>query len=442
MDPRDLWPFVYALAIGLLIGAERERSHPAGRRVAGTRTFALVGLIGAATAFLGPWPVVAGLVVVGFLVVLGYRRTSTEDPGTTTEVALVATFLLGAMTVDHAPLAAALAIVTAVLLRSKGRIHAFAREIVTDAELEDALKFLVLAFVVLPLLPDEDLGPYGALNPHRIWLIVVTLTGISWVGYIAVRTLGPRRGLLVTGLAGGFVSASATTAAMARRSRLTGERDATVSATLLASLATFVQLIGIIAVAAPSVLADLWPAAVVGAGAIAVSALVGARRRHRPGLDHHNRAPDPDQLDEDTAGARRPGPPEEELADDEVVAADRPFALRPALVLAAILTAALFVGRWAAEVLGPDWAIVAAGAAGLADAHAGALGPATLADGDVITVAAGLVGIGTAVAANTMTKLVVAVAAGSWRFGLRVALGLLPGVAAFFAVLAVTAART
>lgn len=139
---------------------------------------------------------------------------------------------------------------------------------------------------------------------------------------------------------------------------------------------------------------------------------------------------------------RRPGPPQEELADDEVVAADRPFALRPALVLAAILTAALFVGRWAAEVLGPDWAIVAAGAAGLADAHAGALGPATLADGDVITVAAGLVGIGTAVAANTMTKLVVAVAAGSWRFGLRVALGLLPGVAAFFAVLAVTAART
>lgn len=434
MDPSDLWPFVYALAIGLLIGLERERSHPASRRLAGSRTFALVGLVGAATAFLGPWPVVAGLVVVGLLVALGYRRTSVEDPGTTTEIALVATFLLGAMTVDHAPLAAALAIVTTVLLRSKGRIHAFAREVVTDAELEDALKFLVLAFVVLPLLPNEDLGPYGALNPHRIWLIVVTLTGISWVGYIAVRTLGARRGLLVTGLAGGFVSASATTAAMARRSRLTGERDVTVSATLLASLATFVQLVGIIAVAAPSLVAYVWPAAVGGAAVIGLLALIGARRRRRgePPKDDEVAAPDSGPVvDEVRDGGRR----------EDVVAADRPFALKPALVLAAILTTALFVGRWAAEVLGPDWAIAAAGAAGFADAHAGALGPATLADADVITLAAGLVGIATAVAANTVTKLVIAMSAGTWRFALRVAVGLLPGVAAFFAVLAVTAAR-
>ncbi len=99
------------------------------------------------------------------------------------------------------------------------------------------------------------------------------------------------------------------------------------------------------------------------------------------------------------------------------------------------------LGRWAAEVLGPDWVVVVAGAAGLADAHAGALGPATLADTDVITVAAGLVGIATAVAANTVTKLVIALAAGSWQFALRVAFGLVPGVAAFFAVLAVTATR-
>lgn len=129
VDPTDLWPFVYALAIGLLIGTERERSHPASRRLAGSRTFALVGLVGAAAAFLGSWPLVAALVIVGLLVVLGYRRTSVEDPGTTTEVALVAVFLLGAMTVDHAPLAAALAIVTTILasqgadprLRSRGR---------------------------------------------------------------------------------------------------------------------------------------------------------------------------------------------------------------------------------------------------------------------------------------------------------------------------------
>lgn len=435
MDPTDLWPFVYSLAIGLLIGTERERSHPASRRLAGSRTFALVGLVGAAAAFLGSWPLVAALVIVGLLVVLGYRRTSVEDPGTTTEVALVAVFLLGAMTVDHAPLAAALAIVTTILLRAKGRIHAFAREVLTDAELEDALKFLVLAFVVLPLLPNRDLGPYGALNPHRIWLIVVTLTGISWVGYIAVRALGPQRGLLVTGLAGGFVSASATTAAMARRSRLTGERDVTVSATLLASLATFVQLIGIVAVAAPAVVAYLWPAAVGGAVVIALVAVVGARRRR------HGTVPEGGLAAHAAHGPPVERPGGEGRGEEPITAVDRPFALKPALVLAAILTGALFVGRWAAEVLGPDWAIAAAGATGLADAHAGALGPATLADADVITLAAGLVGIATAVAANTVTKLVISLTAGGWRFALRVGTGLLPGVAVFFAVLAVTAAR-
>jgi uncharacterized membrane protein (DUF4010 family) len=417
----ELLPFVYALAIGLLIGAERERSHPGTRRLAGSRTFALAGLVGALAAFLGPWLVVAGLPVVGALMVVGYRRTSLTDPGTTTEVALVVTYLLGAMTIDHAPLAAALAIGCAVVLMAKAPIHAFARDIVTDTELEDALKFGVLAFVILPLLPDEDLGPYGALNPHRIWLIVVTLTGISWVGYVAVRALGARRGLLVTGLAGGFVSASATTATMARRARITGEVGTPVSAALLASLSTFIQLIGIVAVAAPSIVGHLWPACVTGAVVIAAIALVGARS--------HGGASGDAQVPDQEAGTASPG------------GIDRPFALRPALVLAAILTAALFVGRWAADTLGPDWVVVAAGAAGLADAHAGAIGPATLGDSGVITTAAALVGIATAVAANTITKLVIAVSAGGWRFAVRFAVGLVPGVAAFFAVLALTAAR-
>jgi len=163
------------------------------------------------------------------------------------------------------------------------------------------------------------------------------------------------------------------------------------------------------------------PACLAGATVIAGIALVGARSRHDENADI-------DAHDGGTTG-------------EEIGRVDRPFALRPALVLAAILTVALFVGRWAADTLGPDWVIVAAGAAGLADAHAGALGPATLGDSGVISIAAALVGIGTAVAANTVTKLVIAVSAGGWRFATRFAIGLLPGIAAFFAVLTFTAVR-
>ena len=102
---------------------------------------------------------------------------------------------------------------------SKGRIHRFAREIVSEIELEDAIKFFVVAFVIPAVAARPGVGPYGVLNPAKIWLLVVLLTGIGWVGYIGVRALGPQRGLLVTGLAGGFVSATATTASMGRVSR-------------------------------------------------------------------------------------------------------------------------------------------------------------------------------------------------------------------------------
>ena len=144
------------------------------------------------------------------------------------------------------------------LLISKTRIHRFAREIVSEVELEDAIKFFVVAFVILPLLPDRQLGPYGVLNPSKIWLLVVLLTGIGWVGYIGVRALGPERGLLVTGLAGGFVSASATTASMGRLSRTVAGLRGPLASALLASLATFVQLLVVIGLVDGEVLRRLW----------------------------------------------------------------------------------------------------------------------------------------------------------------------------------------
>ena len=393
MDWQQIQPFLVALAIGLLLGFERERSHHR-ELPAGSRSFALLALVGAVAASFGTWTVVVGLAGVVAMLALAYFRTSADDPGTTTEIAAVVAYLLGALAYTRPGLAVALAVVVAVLLVSKGRIHRFAREIVSEIELEDAIKFFVVAFVILPLLPDQGVGPYGVLNPAKIWLLVVLLTGIGWVGYIGVRALGPQRGLLVTGLAGGFVSATATTASMGRVSRTVAGVRAPLAGALLASLATFVQLLVVIGLVDVEVLRRLWLPVLAG---LLVLLVVAA-------LVYRGASIVPDQ---DPAEPDEPQP-----------IPGRPFALRPALILAAVLTGALLVGRWGAEVLGPRGAVLAAFAAGLADAHAGSVAAASLAAKGDITVDTALISVAAALGSNLIVKTVLAFTAGGRRFGI------------------------
>lgn len=411
MTWQQLQPFLVALAIGLLLGFERERSH-GGRVPAGSRSFALLSLLGAVAAAIDPWAVVVGLLGVVALMALAYFRTSDEDPGTTTEIAAVGAYLLGALAYTRPALAVALAVVVAVLLLSKAHIHRFVREIVSEIELEDAIKFFVVAFVILPLLPDRDIGPYGILNPAKVWLLVVLLTGIGWLGYIGVRALGPQRGLLVTGLAGGFVSATATTASMGRLSRTLTDVRAPLAGALVGSLATFVQLLVVIGLVDGDVLRRLWPAVLAAAAALAVIAAAVYRTAAR------------------AAAA--------EAADTVEIPASRPFALRPALVLAAVLTLALLVARWGAEVLGARGAVLAALAAGLADAHAGSVAAASLAAKGDITIATALLAISAALGSNLLVKCVLAFTAGSRRFGLGFLAGMAAPTAVFAAVMVAT----
>ncbi|EHB50253.1 putative transmembrane protein [Mycolicibacterium rhodesiae JS60] len=392
LDLSQIEPFLVALAIGLLLGFERERSHSR-KLPAGSRSFALLSLAGAVAASFNQWCVGAGMIGVAALLAFGYVRTSQEDPGTTTEIAALVAYLLGALAYSRSALAVALAVIVTLLLVSKSKIHHFAREIVSEIELEDAIKFFVVAFVILPLLPDRQIGPYGVLNPAKVWLLVVLLTGIGWVGYIGVRALGPQRGLLVTGLAGGFVSASATTASMGRASRTAAGMRAPLAGALLASGATFVQLLLVIGLVDAGVLRRLW-LPVAAAAIILVGVALAVYR---------------------TAAGSRRQPPE---LDGESKPAARPFALRPALVLAAVLTVALFVGRWGASVLGPQGAVLAAFAAGLADAHAGSVAAASLAAKGDITVDTALVAIAAALGSNLLVKIVLAFTAGGRRFGL------------------------
>ena len=425
---QQIQPFLVALAIGLLLGFERERSHTR-ELTAGSRSFALLTLAGAVAASIGTWAVVVGLVCVGTLVILAYFRTSKDDPGTTTEIAALVAYLLGALAYTRPGLAVALAVIVVALLVSKARIHRFAREIVSEIELEDAIKFFVVAFVVQPLLPDRPLGPYGVLNPAKVWLLVVLLTGIGWIGYIGVRALGPQRGLLVTGLAGGFVSASATTASMGRISRANGVR-APLAGALLASVATFIQLLIVIGVVNPDVLRRLWPACATGAAVLVIIAGLVYRAAQKDTAQEDPAQKDPAQKDtaqKDTA----PTNTEVDQSTMAPIPGSRPFALRPALILAAVLTFALLVGRWGADLLGANGAVLAAFAAGLADAHAGSVAAASLAARGDITSNSALLAIAAALGSNLIVKAVLAFTAGGRRFGLGFLLGMIAPTVVF-----------
>src|SRR6185312_2236632 len=252
-----------ALGIGLLVGAERERRKGDGpsRASAGIRTFAVASLCGAASVMVaGSIGLAATVAGVAGLAALGYWRNKSADPGLTTEVALVLITLLGGLCVVHAALAAAAAAALAALLATRTSLHRFVRSVITEAEARSALIFAIATLVVLPLLPDRRMGPYMALNPHSIWILVVLVLGIGAVGHIAVRMLGRRFGLPVAGLASGFASSIATIGAMgaqARRAPLLS--SGAVAGAVLSTVATVAQMAVVVAASLPTLRAIAAP---------------------------------------------------------------------------------------------------------------------------------------------------------------------------------------
>ncbi len=229
-----------ALAIGLLIGTERgwhERAAAEGHRVAGIRTFGLTGLLGGVIGVVSLKLTVAfaGLAFAGFaaLVVAGHWISSNREEaqfGITTEVALLVTLALGLLSTLGFPLiAAASAVVTTILLGLKPVLHGWLTQL-TEGELHAALKLLLISVVLLPLLPDRGFGPWAAFNPYLAWWMVVLVSGLSFIGYFAIKLAGPRRGIMATSLLGVLVSTTAVTLNLARYAR-----DARYSPQLLAA---------------------------------------------------------------------------------------------------------------------------------------------------------------------------------------------------------------
>lgn len=277
--------FLTSLAIGLLIGLERERNPSA---KAGLRTFALVAVFGTLMAMLSakfgsPWLVVAGLLAVAGTIIAAYLNSPADeddaDPGTTTVVALLLCYGLGAMIWSGlSTLAVMLAIGITALLYFKPELRGFSQRL-TRRDLVAVLQFSVLTFIVLPILPDQSYGPYEAFNPHQAWLMVVLISGISLAGYAALHVVGTRYGAPLLGIFGGLSSSTATTLIYAKHGKAT-QAMANLAATVIviASVAVLLRLLVVSSVIAYGALPGLAP---VYAGGLLTGVIVSIYAWHR-----------------------------------------------------------------------------------------------------------------------------------------------------------------
>jgi len=397
-----LYPYLISLAIGLLMGLERERNPSA---KAGLRTFSLVALAGTLGAMLSeqtgePWILGAGLLVMGGMMVAAHlKEAPMDDPGTTTVAAVVVCYALGAMVwYEQVHVAVTLAILSTVLLYFKAELKGVAQHL-SRRDLLSILQFAVLSLVVLPILPNENYGPYAALNPHQIWWMVVLISGLSLAGYAALRIAGPRHGALLTGVFGGVASSTATTLAFSRHAReeenLLGLSTVVI---LTANWVLLIRLAVLVGVVAPGLLADM---AVVLVGGLICGGGVLLFSLHT--LDAKARAP------------------ELELGN--------PTEIRIALTFGALYAGVLFASAWIT-----DWA-----------GHTGTYGVALisgLTDLDAITLSSlRLLGLGTLTHHIALTAILLALLSNiAFKSGLTLVLGGLPLARRVLPGLAATAA--
>lgn len=403
----EIWfRFVVALCIGLLIGVERERSKGDGpnRREAGIRTFALAALLGALGFHLGGALMLsAAFAVVGALAAVAYFRRTGDDPGLTTEVGLLATVLLGGLSVNEPLLAAALGVGLSVILAAKNAVHGFVKHVLTEAELKDAFILAFATVVIWPILPDRALGPFDAINPHKVWSLVVLVMAVGAAGHIASRILGGRYGLPLSGFAAGFASSTATIGAMGQRARENaGELDGATAGAALSTVATFIQMGLLLAVVSPPVAMALAPSLVAGGLTAAIYGLAFT-----------------------WFAVRAPG--------SRSNAHGRAFSLKTALTLAATLCVMLVAAAFLQQRVGDAGIFAGAALAGFADTHAAAISVASLANSGRFDAGSAVTPILAAMTCNGLSKLVMAFGARAPVFAMRVAPGIVLSLAVAWA---------
>lgn len=392
-----------ACGVGLLVGIERERRKGSGpqRGAAGVRTFLIVALVGVLSAMTGGpvMPVMMAL-AVGALAVSAYRRDHSGDPGMTTEVALLATFLLGVLSASAPVLAAGIGALLAIALTAREWLHRFVRQRLSAQEIHDGLLLAACALVVLPLVPDRAIDPYGAFNPRTAWKFTVLVMSINALGYLAQRVLGARRGLPLAGLAAGFISSSAAHAALAARARAQPAlRASALAGAAWSSVATFLQLMLVLAVVSPALLHPLLAPLLVALLVCTATALLLAVRSKDGTMP--------------TAGP--PG---------------RVFRPQEALLIGGLIAVVLLVTTLGARWFGARYAVATVMLGGFADVHSATASAGMLCNGGALTPQRAALAIALAIAANAATKLTLAWRGGGLGFALRLAPGLLLSIAA------------
>jgi uncharacterized membrane protein (DUF4010 family) len=385
-----------ALGIGLLIGLERERRKRDSKvgLAGGLRTHAVVALAGAlAMQFPGLLLVAAGALFIGALVVIAYWRSQSVDPGVTSEVTLFTTYLLGAYATVQPALAAAIGVVVALTLLLREALHRFVSRTLTEREVLDMMLLAAAALVLLPLLPDRSVDALGVVNPRRVGQLTLLVLAINGLGHVALRWLGPGRGLPLAGFFGGFVSSAATIGAMGLKARaVPAHTPLAAAAALCSSIATALQVLMVLAVAHPPLMM-VWTVPALLMAAVAVAAAWSFWRD----------------------GTAAQGT--DALADDS-----RAFQPLHALAFSATVTALTWAAAALVQRFGEAGALVGIGLGGLADAHSATASAGTLAAEGLLALPMASLAVLLALTANTLTKIVVAATTGGLRYA-----GLLAG---------------
>lgn len=378
-----------ALGIGMLIGLERERHKGTGdtRDSAGLRTFAITALLGYAAMQVGG-ALLVGMVAISLtaLATVAYWRSLSDDPGVTSEVALLTVLILGALCSTAPELAVAMGVVAAGLLTYRETLHHFAKSQLTEPEMRDGLVLLITALVVLPLLPDRYIGPYAALNLRTVCSLTVLLMLVGAAGYIAVRTLGTRYGYAISAIASGFASSTVTIASMGHRvATEPGNIRALSAAAILSNLATVIQVGLIFGLVDPALLRGMWGPLACG---FAVTGLYGACL----------------MFPVQAGGANEP------------IKVGGAFDLKLALIVTLTMTGITLVSSAMLSHFGQVGIMLTATLTGFADAHSSTASIASLAKAGLLPFDAIVGPALVAVSSNSLSKCLMAWVSGGRRF--------------------------
>jgi uncharacterized membrane protein (DUF4010 family) len=389
--------FGASLIIGFLVGLQREYAYgdPDRKLTAGIRTFSLMGLIGASAAFASDIldsPIAFGAVILvtgAFLVASYYVTASKKHVGLTTEFAAIITMLAGALCYwNYMGLAVAIAVIVTGLLSLKFEMHQFVRTL-TQEDIFATLKFAVITAIVLPVLPNNTYGPapFNVLNPYSIWLLVVFISGISFLGYILIKFLGANQGIGLTGLLGGMVSSTAVTLGFAERSKQENTLARPLGLAIMISWATmFFRVAVIVAVLNLQLLQIIWLPLLITAFVTLAYSYYLYRTQNTESLEN--------------------------------IAFSNPFNLGPAIKFGILFAVILLISKTAQMYFGDAGIYLSSILAGLADLNAISLSLARLSLDPTSTslITAGR-GIMFASVANTIVKGIVVVSTGSPKLG-------------------------